>query len=55
MLKSRLRERVIIGWPNDLVINNKKFGRIIVETQDSTKLLRDYIVGIGINVNLKKR
>ena len=45
---------VDIDWPNDLVINNKKFGGIIVETQDHTEQIRDYIVGIGINVNLKK-
>ncbi len=43
-----------IDWPNDLVINNKKLGGIIVETQDHTEQFRDYIVGIGINVNLKK-
>ena len=45
---------VDIDWPNDLVINNKKLGGIIVETQDHTEQLRDYIVGIGINVNSKK-
>ena len=45
---------VEIDWPNDLVINKKKLGGIIVETQDHTEQLRDYIVGIGINVNLKK-
>ena len=45
---------VDIDWPNDLVINNKKLGGIIVETRDHTEQLRDYIVGIGINVNLKK-
>lgn len=45
---------VDIDWPNDLVINSKKLGGIIVETQDHTEQLRDYIVGIGINVNSKK-
>ncbi len=45
---------VEIDWPNDLVINNKKLGGIIVETQNNTGQSKDYIVGIGINVNLKK-
>ncbi len=45
---------VEIDWPNDIVINEKKLGGIIVETQDHTGQLRDYIVGIGINVNLKE-
>lgn len=45
---------VEIDWPNDIVINEKKLGGIIVETQNHTGKSRDYIVGIGINVNLKK-
>jgi BirA family biotin operon repressor/biotin-[acetyl-CoA-carboxylase] ligase len=45
---------VEIDWPNDLVINKKKLGGIIVETQDHTEQSKNYIVGIGINVNLKK-
>ncbi len=45
---------VEIDWPNDLVINGKKLGGIIVETQDHIEKPKDYIVGIGINVNLKK-
>ncbi len=45
---------VEIDWPNDIVINKKKLGGIIVETQDHTEQSRDYIVGIGINVNLKE-
>jgi BirA family biotin operon repressor/biotin-[acetyl-CoA-carboxylase] ligase len=45
---------VEIDWPNDLVINQKKLGGIIVETQNHTGKPRDYILGIGINVNLKK-
>ncbi|ODS31982.1 MAG: biotin-(acetyl-CoA-carboxylase) ligase [Candidatus Scalindua rubra] len=46
---------VEIDWPNDLVINKKKLGGIIVETQNETRKSINYIVGIGINVNLKKQ
>ncbi len=45
---------VEIDWPNDLVINKKKLGGVIVEAQNHTGKSNDYIVGIGINVNLKK-
>ena len=45
---------VEIDWPNDLVINKKKLGGVMVETQNHTGKPNDYVVGIGINVNLKK-
>lgn len=45
---------VEIDWPNDLVINKKKLGGVIVETQNYIGKTSDYIIGIGINVNLKK-
>ncbi len=45
---------VEIDWPNDIVINNKKLGGIIVETHDHTEQSRDYIVGIVIQVTSKK-
>ncbi len=53
-IRDMLKLPVEIDWPNDIVINNKKLGGIIVETQDHTEQSRDYIVGIGINVNLKE-
>lgn len=46
---------VEIDWPNDLVINKKKLGGIVIETQNETGKDIDYIVGIGINVNLNKK
>ncbi|MFQ5715214.1 MAG: biotin--[acetyl-CoA-carboxylase] ligase [Candidatus Scalinduaceae bacterium] len=44
-----------IDWPNDLVINKKKLGGILIETQNETGKNINYIVGIGINVNLNKQ
>lgn len=43
-----------IDWPNDIVINNKKLGGIIIETQSGVGGPLNYLIGIGINVNLNK-
>ena len=46
-----------IRWPNDLLINNKKCGGILVETSaiasqsNAPPMLRHAVVGVGINVN----
>jgi BirA family transcriptional regulator, biotin operon repressor / biotin---[acetyl-CoA-carboxylase] ligase len=46
-----------IRWPNDLLINEKKCGGILVETSATTSqskapaMLRYAVIGIGINVN----
>ncbi len=46
-----------IRWPNDLLINNKKCGGILVETSaiasqpDSPAMLRYAIAGVGLNLN----
>jgi BirA family biotin operon repressor/biotin-[acetyl-CoA-carboxylase] ligase len=46
-----------IRWPNDLLIENRKCGGILVETSaiapkaDAPAMLRYAVVGVGINVN----
>lgn len=42
-------EKVKIKWPNDLILNNKKFAGILIEVKkiDNVEV---FIVGIGINV-----
>jgi BirA family biotin operon repressor/biotin-[acetyl-CoA-carboxylase] ligase len=48
-----------IRWPNDLLINGKKCGGILVETSAfasqsaSPAMLRYAVIGVGINVNHK--
>lgn len=37
-------------WPNDLILNNKKLGGILIETAFTNNLKR-IIIGIGLNVN----
>ena len=54
-IRDMLQLPVEIDWPNDIVINKKKLGGIIVETQNHTGNSVSYVVGIGINVNLKRQ
>lgn len=42
---------VDIKWPNDLIINRKKLGGILIETMPAVNGSTAVIIGIGINVN----
>ena len=43
----------LIKWPNDLFLNDKKFGGILIETKSiNGKLLM--VIGIGLNVRMKE-
>ena len=44
---------IMLKWPNDILLNNKKIGGILVEIESYQKKIRT-IVGIGINLNIKK-
>jgi BirA family biotin operon repressor/biotin-[acetyl-CoA-carboxylase] ligase len=44
-------ETGFVKWPNDIFINNKKIGGILIENQWKGNLLEVAIVGVGINVN----
>lgn len=41
----------ILKWPNDLLINSKKFCGALIETEIESRRLSFIILGIGINVN----
>ena len=40
---------VLLKWPNDLILNQRKAGGILVEI-DQDKKIDNFIVGIGINI-----
>ena len=40
-----------LKWPNDIFIDNKKIGGILIENQLKGMSLSDSIVGIGLNIN----
>ncbi|MFH1856577.1 MAG: biotin--[acetyl-CoA-carboxylase] ligase [Candidatus Omnitrophota bacterium] len=45
---------VLIKWPNDIIINNKKVCGILTETTAQPDIVKFIIIGIGINVNTPK-
>ena len=44
---------ITLKWPNDILLNNKKIGGILVESEVYDKKIRT-IIGIGINIKIKK-
>jgi BirA family biotin operon repressor/biotin-[acetyl-CoA-carboxylase] ligase len=40
-----------IKWPNDIFIDNKKVGGILIENSLSRDILQQSVIGIGLNVN----
>jgi len=45
------RVEIDLKWPNDLLINGKKFCGILTEMNGEATRVRHVVVGIGINVN----
>ncbi|MCR3756356.1 MAG: DNA-binding transcriptional repressor/biotin-[acetyl-CoA-carboxylase] ligase BirA [Candidatus Westeberhardia cardiocondylae] len=54
ILKKLGINEIKIKWPNDLYLHNKKLAGILIECYNNTKNTTDIIIGIGINVNIKK-
>jgi len=40
-----------VKWPNDILVNKKKIGGILIENQINGQLIHQSIIGIGLNVN----
>jgi BirA family biotin operon repressor/biotin-[acetyl-CoA-carboxylase] ligase len=53
----RIRDQIDIRWPNDLLLNGRKCGGILIDTASNPATpsqpatLRHAVIGIGINVN----
>jgi BirA family biotin operon repressor/biotin-[acetyl-CoA-carboxylase] ligase len=43
-----------IRWPNDLLINEKKFAGILTEMSSDSNRVHHAVIGVGINVNQEK-
>jgi BirA family biotin operon repressor/biotin-[acetyl-CoA-carboxylase] ligase len=42
--------KVLIKWPNDLILDHRKLGGILTEVEEEKNLIKYAIVGIGINL-----
>ncbi len=51
VLRSYAGAAATIKWPNDSYIGNKKTGGMLIENMVSGSIIRNAIVGIGLNVN----
>ena len=49
---AQLGVEVSIKWPNDIVVSGKKISGILTEMELEQGLIREIVIGIGINVNL---
>ncbi|MGL4632473.1 MAG: biotin--[acetyl-CoA-carboxylase] ligase [Leadbetterella sp.] len=47
-------ENVKIKWPNDILIRNKKVAGILIENKIAVSMLKNSVVGIGVNVMQKR-
>jgi BirA family biotin operon repressor/biotin-[acetyl-CoA-carboxylase] ligase len=45
---------IMLKWPNDILLNDKKIGGILVETEINKENVKT-IIGIGINLNISKK
>lgn len=43
--------KVECKWPNDLLVNNKKIGGILIEGSVKENIVEHVVIGLGINVN----
>jgi biotin-[acetyl-CoA-carboxylase] ligase BirA-like protein len=50
-IQNLLAAEVKIKWPNDLMINDRKAGGLLIENKYRGSLLKTSVIGIGINVN----
>ncbi|MBF8248014.1 MAG: biotin-(acetyl-CoA carboxylase) ligase [Bacteroidetes bacterium] len=53
-LEPELKVRIECKWPNDLLLNGKKFCGILLENSFQQDKLTYSVVGIGLNVNQKE-
>jgi BirA family biotin operon repressor/biotin-[acetyl-CoA-carboxylase] ligase len=46
-------KEIILKWPNDILIRNKKVCGILLEAQWNASAMRSAVIGIGVNVKQK--
>jgi BirA family biotin operon repressor/biotin-[acetyl-CoA-carboxylase] ligase len=53
-LQPNLEQAVTVKWPNDVLVNAKKLAGILVESQLLDGQLSAFVVGIGLNVDMRE-
>ncbi|PYT37520.1 MAG: biotin--[acetyl-CoA-carboxylase] ligase [Acidobacteria bacterium] len=53
-LRESLGLQASIKWPNDVVVARRKIAGILGETRGSDPLIREMVLGVGINVNHRR-
>ena len=53
-LQRHLGIKVTIEWPNDLILDNKKVGGILIESKPNTNGSNVVTVGVGLNINQER-
>ncbi|TET24252.1 MAG: biotin--[acetyl-CoA-carboxylase] ligase [Candidatus Cloacimonadota bacterium] len=48
-----MKYHALLRWPNDIIINDKKIGGILIDVKTEGKTKKSIVVGIGINANQK--
>ncbi len=43
-------QRIDLGWPNDLFLEGRKVGGVLVETRTQGAALQEAVIGLGLNV-----
>lgn len=51
ILKEMSKIEIKIKWPNDIILNDKKIGGILIQNIISSSQIKYSVVGIGLNIN----
>jgi BirA family transcriptional regulator, biotin operon repressor / biotin---[acetyl-CoA-carboxylase] ligase len=54
-LEDQTNLRIMVKWPNDLVLEDGKIGGILIEAKIIGEQVLFVVVGIGLNINLTAR
>ena len=49
--KHFIDKHISIKWPNDIYVDNRKIGGILIQNTISGRTIQNAIIGIGLNVN----
>ena len=44
-------DKLSVKWPNDIYVDNKKLGGILIENSIMSNSIKSSVIGIGININ----